>query len=157
MSDLYLWLRTLHILSATILFGAGVGTAYLMWRADRSADTNTVVVTARHVVAADWTFTVPAVIVQPLSGAWLWMEVGYPLGEGWLLLALGLYVVAIACWIPVVWIQIRVRDLAEVAHAAQEPLPLRYRRLMRAWFALGWPALVAMLAIFYLMVFKPDL
>jgi uncharacterized membrane protein len=107
------------------------------------------------VVLADWLFTTPAVIIQPLSGLWLIDIVGYAATEPWLMWAYGLYVVVGACWLPVVWLQIRIRDLAVDARATEAPLPPRYRRYARIWFMLGWPAFGAVIAIFYLMVAKP--
>lgn len=155
MSELYPLLKTLHILSAAILFGTGLGTAFHMWRADRTGDVTVVAAAARQTVLADWLFTTPAIVVQPLSGLWLLHLIGIPLGEGWVLLSLALYILAAACWLPVVWLQLRMRDLAVSARASGSALPARYRRYMRIWFALGWPAFAAVVAIFFLMVFRP--
>ncbi len=157
MSDYFTWLRLIHILSASVLFGTGLGTAFFMWRADRSGDLPAIAVTTRHVVLADFLFTGPAVVVQPVTGVLLGIEAGYGFTEPWLLAAIGLYLVVGACWLPVVRLQLRMRDLAEAARAASEPLPASYRRAMRLWFALGWPAFAAILAIFALMVFRPAL
>lgn len=147
--------KTLHLLSAAILFGAGLGTAWFMWRADRSGEVAHVAATARAVVLADWIFTAPAVLFQPLSGLWLVHLVGYPLTESWLLWSYLLYALAGACWLPVVWLQIRMRDLAAAAVARGESLPPQYHRYLGLWFALGWPAFIAVIAIFHLMVTKP--
>jgi uncharacterized membrane protein len=147
--------KTVHILSATVLLGTGLGTAWFMWRADRSGDVAAIAATARHVVLADWMFTMPAVILQPLSGLWLMYIVGYGLAEGWLLWTYALYVLTGACWLPVVWVQIRMRDLAEGARAQGAPLPALYHRYARLWFLLGWPAFIAVVVIVYLMVAKP--
>ncbi|MHA1538197.1 MAG: DUF2269 family protein [Alphaproteobacteria bacterium] len=157
MSDYFTWLKLIHILSATVLFGTGLGTAFFMWRADRSGDVPAIAVTARHVVLADYLFTTPAVLVQPLSGVLLALEAGYGFTEPWLLTAIGLYLLAGACWLPVVRLQLRMRDLAEAARAAGETLPAGYHRAMRLWFALGWPAFASVLAIFVLMMFRPNL
>ena len=157
MSDLYLWLRIAHILSATLLFGTGTGTAFFMWRAHRSGDVAHIATTARHVVAADWLFTAIPGVVQLATGLWLVREAGYALTEPWLLLALALFLLALGCWLPVAWLQIRMRDLANAASAANAALPAAYGRYFRVWFALGWPAFAAVLAIFVLMVFRPDL
>lgn len=155
--DAYLLLKTIHILSATILFGTGLGTAFHMWRADRMGDLAVIAAATRQTVLADWMFTMPAVIVQPLTGFLLLFEAGYGLDEGWVVLSLVLYVVTGACWLPVVWLQIRMRDMAAEAQASSGALPPLYRRYMRIWFALGWPAFGAVTAIFFLMVFRPDL
>ncbi len=152
---LYEIVKTVHILSATVLFGTGVGTAWFMWRASRSGDVAVVVATARNVVLADWLFTAPAIILQPLSGLWLILLGGYSPAETWLLWTYGLYLLAGACWLPVVWLQIRMRDLAAAAVTIGAPLPARYRRYARIWFGLGWPAFVAVIFIVYLMVAKP--
>ena len=151
----YLVLKLIHILSATFLFGTGLGTAFYMWRADLSADIQTIAVVSRNVVLADWLFTAPAVIIQPLTGFWLVYLMGIPLTTTWIWLSLLLYVLVGCCWIPVVFIQIRVSRLAaRLAEHGQAP-DARFRRLMRAWYALGWPAFIAVLVIFWLMVFKP--
>lgn len=153
----YLALKLIHILSSTLLFGTGLGTAYFMWRADRTGDAGVIAATARHVVVADWLFTAPAVVVQPLTGWLLARELGLDLTAGWLGWALVLYVLTGACWLPVVKLQIRMRDLAAVAVRDGTALPEDYHRAMRFWFALGWPAFLAVMAIFVLMVSKPDL
>lgn len=155
MSDYFTWLRLIHILSATVLLGTGLGTAFFLWRADRSGDLPAIAVTARHVVLADFLFTAPAVVVQPVTGVLLAIEAGYGFTEPWLLASIGLYLLIGACWLPVVRLQLRMRDLAEAARAAGEPLPAAYHRAMRLWVALGWPAFAAILAIFVLMVFRP--
>jgi len=147
--------KTLHILSSTVLFGTGLGTAWYMWRADRSGDVTVIFVTARHVVWADYLFTLPAVVVQPFSGLWLAELVGYRLDEPWLLASYVLYAITAACWIPVVWLQTRMRDLAGIAVRESAPLPGLYHRYMRIWFILGWPAFLSVIAIFYLMVARP--
>lgn len=152
---LYALVKTLHILSATILFGTGLGTAWFLWQADRSDDAAIVAATARTVVRADWLFTTPAVIVQPLTGAWLVHLGGYSVVKSWLSWTYALYVLTGLCWLPVVWLQIRMRDLAHEAAAAGAALPLLYRRYFRIWFALGWPAFIAVILIFYLMIAKP--
>ncbi|AKS41251.1 DUF2269 family protein [Wenzhouxiangella marina] len=151
----YFTLKLIHILSATVLFGTGLGTAFAMWRADASGDIRAIAVVSRNVVLADWLFTTPAVIVQPLTGFWMLHLLGIPMSLTWVWLSLLLYVAIGLCWIPVVFIQLRVARLsAELAAAGQAP-DLAYRRLMRAWYALGWPAFLATIGIFGLMVFKP--
>jgi uncharacterized membrane protein len=152
---LYEIVKTVHILSAAILFGTGLGTAWFMWRADRSGDAASIVATARNVVLADWLFTTPAIILQPLSGLWLIYLGGYSPAETWLMWTYSLYLLAGACWLPVVWLQIAMRDLAAAAVADGAPLPARYRRYARIWFGLGWPAFTAVVLIVYLMVAKP--
>ncbi|HUL06325.1 MAG TPA: DUF2269 domain-containing protein [Candidatus Acidoferrum sp.] len=152
---LYDILKTVHILSAAVLFGTGLGTAWFMWRADLTGEPATIAATARNVVLADWLFTLPAIIVQPLSGLWLVQMTGYSLTEPWLVWSYGLYLLAGACWLPVVWLQIRMRDLAAEAAANHAPLSAHYRRYARLWFVLGWPAFIAVMFTVYLMVAKP--
>jgi uncharacterized membrane protein len=151
--QLLLWV---HILSSTLLFGTGLGTAFHGWMAQRSGDLRAITVVSRNVVLADWLFTAPAVIVQPLTGAWMASLAGIPLTTGWLALAIGLYVMVGACWLPVVWLQIRMHRMAEAALRTGGELPLRYRTYANWWFALGWPAFLGVIAIFYLMVFQPQ-
>jgi uncharacterized membrane protein len=146
-------IKTLHILSATLLFGTGLGTAYFMWSANRTRDSRITAAVARHVVRADWTFTLPTVIFQPLSGVWLAHSAGYP-WSGWIGLSLALYVIAGVCWLPVIWLQLRMRDLATDADKCGQPLPGSYWRYANTWFWLGVPALIAMVGVFFLMVLK---
>jgi uncharacterized membrane protein len=147
--------KTLHILSSTLLFGTGLGTAWYMWRAHRSGNPTVIFVTARHVVWADYLFTLPAVVFQPLSGLWLAELVGYRPDEPWLLASYALYAVTGACWIPVVWLQTQMRNLAGGAVRDGRPLPALYHRYMRIWIILGWPAFLSVIAIFFLMVARP--
>ena len=124
-----------------------------MFMAHRSGNVQAVAVTTRHVVLADWLFTASAVVIQPLSGIALAHLAGWPLTAPWLLASYGLYGFIGACWLPVVWIQYRVRDrlVAEEGEAA----PPEVHRLMRIWFVLGWPAFAALIGIFVLMITKP--
>jgi uncharacterized membrane protein len=156
MSSYFVALKLLHIVSATVLFGTGLGTAFQMWAADRTGDARVIAAVASNVVRADLYFTTPAIIVQPVTGLGLIHTEGGDPFASWLVAAYALYVLAGACWLPVVWIQIQLRNLATEAAARAVPLPLRYHRLMRSWFVLGWPAFLAVLAIFLLMVTKPS-
>ncbi len=151
----YFLLKTVHIVSATILFGTGLGTAFFKWITDRSGNVQAIRVVAERVVLADWIFTTPAVVVQPITGLLLARMLGFPLSSGWVAYAIVLYAFAGACWIPVVWLQIRMRDLARDAAAREAPVGEKYWRLARIWFWLGVPAFCAVLAIFALMVTKP--
>ena len=149
-----LWVKLAHILGAVIIFGTGLGTAFHMWFAHLRGDARTVAVVARNVVLADWLFTAPAVVLQPVTGVWLAVAAGYSLTETWLLAAIALYLLAGACWLPVVWLQTRMYHLARAAAATGQPLPDLYHRYARLWFRLGWPAFLGLLVVFYLMVFK---
>lgn len=153
----YLIVKWLHVLSSTVLFGTGLGSAFYMFFTNRSGDVRAIAIVARRVVVADWLFTTPTAVVQPLTGFWLLHLSGMPWTAGWVLWSLVLYVIAGACWLPVVWIQIRMAAMAERAAAAGEALPGRFWRYHRAWTALGWPAFAAFVAIFFLMVVKPPL
>ncbi|MGN6828246.1 DUF2269 family protein [Paucibacter sp. M5-1] len=153
----YLLLKWLHVLSSVVLVGTGFGSAFYMFFANRSGSIAAQAVVTRLVVRADWWFTTPAAIFQPLSGLWLAHLAGWPWSTPWLALALGLYLLAGACWLPVVWLQLRMAEMATAAARAATPLPPLYWRYARRWEALGYPAFVAMLAVFYLMVAKPAL
>lgn len=152
---LYLLLKTIHILSATLLFGTGLGSAFYLWRAHRSGDSAVIAAVSRQVVLADWLFTTPAVILQPLTGFWMMALAGYSLTAPWLWWSLVLYLLAGACWLPVVALQMRIRKLAAIAAASQAPMPAAYHRAMRLWIVLGWPAFLSVFAVFFLMVFRP--
>ncbi|MGF3026380.1 DUF2269 family protein [Methylobacterium aquaticum] len=150
-------LRWLHVIGATVLFGTGAGIAFFMLLAHRTGDPVLVAHVAGTVVIADALFTATAAVAQPLTGLVLAHRVGWPLTAGWLLASIGLYVVVGLFWLPVVAIQLRMRDLARAAAAEGRPLPAAYDRLFRIWFACGWPAFAAMLAILWLMTAKPSL
>ena len=148
-------LRWLHVIGACVLLGTGAGIAFFMLMAHRSGQARLVAHVAGTVVLADTVFTAAAVIVQPITGALLAWQLGWSLTEGWIVLSLALYVLTGLCWLPVVWLQIRLRDLARAA--GDGPLPLAYHRLFRRWFALGFPAFAAVLAILWLMLTRPPL
>lgn len=156
MMETYLLVRWIHVLSSTLLFGTGLGIAFFMWMAHLRGDAAHIAATARTVVIADACFTAPAVVVQFLSGLWLARFLGMPLDYSWLRVALWLFVLVGCCWLPVLWLQVRARDLARAAAAQGMPLPRQYRVVMGWWFALGWPAFIGVMAIFWLMVAKPD-
>jgi uncharacterized membrane protein len=155
--DLYTLLKVTHVIGATVLLGTGAGIAFFMLMAHRARDPALIAHTARIVVLADTAFTASAVILQPITGAGLAHLAGYPLLSGWVGLSLVLYVVTGLCWLPVVWIQIRLRNLATQAVNISAPLPERYFHLFRLWFVLGFPAFAAVLGIVWLMVAKPPL
>jgi len=148
----YLAVKLVHVLSATIIFGTGIGTAWFMLRAWHSGDATVFRHTARAVVLADWVFTAPAVVVQFISGLWLAGRLGVPADSAWLVAVVALYAVVGCCWLPVVRIQLRVRDRLR---AGAEPADCA--RLMRWWGALGFPAFAAVIVLFVLMVYKPGL
>lgn len=150
----YLTLKTLHILSMVLLFGTGLGSAFYKWMADRSGQVSHIAVTNRHVVLADWFFTTPTVIFQPISGVAMAYMAGIPLSTPWIAISLGLYCLAGICWLPVVWLQIRMQKIAEAALASGTALPDAYWRMARWWFWLGVPAFTAMVVVVTLMVFK---
>ena len=154
---IYLTLKYIHVLSATLLFGTGLGTAFHGFLAFRSRDARVIAAVGRSVILADWLFTAPAVIVQPATGFAMAYLAGWPLTGGWLAASLALYVLVGACWLPVVWLQIELRAIAKASFLAGTPLPDKYFRYLFYWFVLGWPAFTGVLAIFYLMIFKPDL
>ncbi len=153
----YLVLKYLHILSMVLLFGTGLGSAFYKWMADRGGNVINIAVTNRHVVLADWIFTTPTVILQPISGIWLAMTMGYPLTTPWISASLMLYTIAGICWLPVVWLQIRMRNLSKDAVETGEPLTQQYWHYARIWFYLGIPAFLSMLFIVFLMIFKPTI
>ena len=153
----YLLLKYVHILSSTLLFGTGLGTAFHGFLAFRTKDPRVVAAVGRSVVLADWLFTAPSVVIQPMTGLAMARLASVPLTQGWLALSIALYILVGACWLPVVWLQIQLRRMAEACLKTGDPLPRLYFRYLRLWFILGWPAFTAVLAIFYLMVFKPDL
>lgn len=151
----YLIVKWLHILSSTFLFGTGIGSAFYMLFTSLSRDVRAIAVVSRHVVLADWIFTTSTIIIQPLTGFYMMHLAGIPLHSRWIMWSVALYFVAGACWLPVVWIQLKMRDMAQEAAAAGSELPPQYWRYLRIWTTLGIPAFFALVIIFYLMVAKP--
>jgi uncharacterized membrane protein len=151
----YLAVKWLHILSSTFLFGTGIGSAFYMLFTSISRDVRAIAVVSRYVVLADWIFTSTTVVLQPLTGFYLIHLAGVPLHSRWIMWSLALYLVAGACWLPVVWMQIRMRDMAQAAARDNTELPALYWRYLRIWVALGIPAFVSLVAVFWLMVAKP--
>lgn len=147
--------KWLHVLSSTVLFGTGMGSAYYMFFASRTRDPRVVASVVGLVVWADWLFTTTTIVFQPLSGLFLARIAGFPLASPWLLWTYALYVLAGVCWLPVVWMQIRMRDMARQAVAEQTELPPLYWRYLRYWVLLGIPAFFALVIVFYLMIAKP--
>ena len=153
----YLVLKYLHVIGAAVLLGTGAGIAFFMLLGHLAAKPIIVAAIARIVVIADFTFTATAVVAQPVTGVALAWHMGWSLWEGWLALSILLYLVTGAFWLPVVWMQMRMRDLAAEAAASDQPLPPAYHKLFWWWFAFGFPAFGAVLAIFWLMIAKPSL
>lgn len=154
---LYFMLNFLHVIGACVLLGTGAGIAFFMVVAHRTGNPATVAAVARIVVIADFVFTATAVIAQPVTGASLARVAGYSLGEGWIVLSLVLYVVTGMFWLPVVWMQMELRNLAAAAAASGAGLPARYHQLFWLWFAFGFPAFAAVLGILWLMITRPAL
>ncbi len=150
----YLILKWIHILSATILFGTGIGSAFYLFAANRRKSVSDIYFATRHVVIADWAFTTPAVIIQLFTGIAMVHMAGFSYTDFWVLWGLILYAFAGVCWLPVVWMQIKMRDMAKLAVETGQPLPARYWRMDRWWIILGGLAFPAVIVVFYLMVFK---
>lgn len=153
----YLALKYVHIIGACVLLGTGAGIAFFMLMAHRSKDPAVIAGVARIVVIADYLFTATAVVLQPVTGLALAWQVGYALHQGWIVVSVVLYLVVGALWVPVVWMQVRMRDLAASALRAGTPLPPQYHTLFRWWFAFGIPAFAAVLIIVWLMIARPAL
>jgi uncharacterized membrane protein len=137
------------------MFGTGLGSAFYKWSADRSGIISAITHTNRVVVLADWIFTTPTIIIQPITGIWLLYLLNIPFTQGWVVATLVLYVIAGACWLPVVWLQMRMRDLSFEAENCNKPLSSLYYYHANQWFWLGVPAFTALVIVYFLMVFKP--
>lgn len=151
----YLVVKWLHILSSTILFGTGLGSAFYMFFTSLTRDARVIATVVRYVVIADYAFTTPTIIIQPLTGLYLIHLAGFPLTSTWIVVSVVLYFVAGAAWLPVVWMQIKMRDMAAIAAANGTELPQRYWSFLKGWVALGVVAFAALVVVFYLMVAKP--
>ena len=152
----YQVVKWLHILSSTLLFGTGLGSAYYMFFTSLTRHPAATAIVVRRVVWADWIFTTPTIFIQPLTGFLLVYWGGWPLTAPWLLWSIVLYVLAGACWLPVVWIQIWMKAIAAESLRLGKELPDEYWRFARWWETLGYPAFFAMIAIYFLMVLKPS-
>jgi uncharacterized membrane protein len=153
----YLVLKYLHVIGAAVILGTGAGIAFFMLMAHRSRDPAFVARTAGTVVLADLIFTATAIVAQPVTGYQLLRETSIPMSEGWVAASLALYALAGAFWLPVVWMQVRMRDLACAAAAGGKPLPASYNRLFRWWFWFGFPGFGAVMLIIWLMIARPSL
>ncbi len=153
--DWYPLVKTIHVISSTVLFGTGLGIAFFMLRSYFTDDIHQKLYAAENTVLADYLFTFPAAILQPLTGFWLIDAAGYEWTELWLLITYSIYVVAGACWLPVVWIQTQLKKMLIRATVNGTPLPEKYHELFRIWFLLGWPAFIGLIVVFFLMVSKP--
>lgn len=151
----YLVVKWLHILSSTLLFGTGLGSAFYMFFASLTREPRVIATVVRYVVIADYAFTTPTIILQPATGFYLMHLAGFPLTSTWIAASIALYFLAGACWLPVVWMQIKMRDMAASAAANGTELPQRYWSFLKWWVALGVVAFFALVVVFYLMVAKP--
>lgn len=154
---LYFLLKYLHLIGAAVLLGTGAGIAFFMLMAHLRGDPAVIAGVARIVVIADFLFTATAVVLQPITGVLLAREAGHALTDGWIVLSVALYIFVGLFWLPVVWMQMKMRELAEAAVVAGKPLPGRYYRLFWTWFGFGFPAFAAVLAIFWLMMTRPQI
>jgi uncharacterized membrane protein len=152
----YVLVKWLHIVSSTMLFGTGIGSAFYLLFASLSRDTRAIAFVTKYVVIADWLFTATTVVVQPVTGFYMMHLVGMPMESRWITWSIVLYSIAVACWLPVVWLQMRMRDLAQAALIDNKELPAMYWRYFKIWIILGFPALFSFIAVFYLMVAKPS-
>ena len=153
----YFVLKYLHIVGAAVLLGTGSGIAFFMLVAHIQGKAAVIAAVGRIVVLADFVFTASAVIVQPITGYMLVRVVGYPITEGWIMWSLVLYVFTGIFWLPVVWMQMQLRDLASTAAQRNEPLPAAYHTIFMWWCAFGVPAFVAVAIIIWLMIAKPQI
>ncbi len=154
--DLYTVIKSIHIVSSTILFGTGLGIAFFFFCSHRYKDVAIRYYAAKTTVLADFLFTLPAVILQPLTGFWLVEHDGYKGTEKWLIATYAIYILAGACWLPVVGIQIKLKNMLRESMETNKKLPPLYQKLFRLWFLLGWPAFIGLVIVFFLMVMKPE-
>jgi len=152
---LYFLVKYLHVLGAIVILGTGTGIAFFMLMAHRSGNAEFIARTAATVVMADMLFTLTAVLLQPVTGGLLMMLSSTSLSERWLLASLALYAIAGLFWVPVIFMQIEMRDLARLAAERDQPLPPRYFALFRRWFLFGIPGFGSVMAILWLMIAKP--
>jgi uncharacterized membrane protein len=155
MTTLYFLAKYLHVLGAVVILGTGIGIAFFMLMAHRSGNVAFIARTAAIVVIADILFTLTAVLLQPITGALLMQLSATSFADRWLFTSLALFVIAGLFWIPVIFMQIEMRNLASVAAAQSQPLPPRYFFLFRLWFLFGFPGFGSVMLILWLMIAKP--
>lgn len=153
-NNLFYALKIIHVVSASVLFGTGLGTAVYMWLANKTNNLTIMAMANRSVVRADWIFTGSSGSVQAITGLWM-VYLKYSLMAPWVLGSILSYLIAGACWLPVVYYQIKLRDIAEQCLTQKIPLPVLYYRYFRRWFILGWPAFISLIIVFYLMTARP--
>jgi len=153
--DAYSVIKTVHIISSAVLFGTGIGIAFFMLRSYFTDNLTEKVYAADNTVLADYLFTLPAVIIQPATGFWLVWQGGYGGTDLWLILTYAIYILAGVCWLPVVWVQIQMKNMLRDALKNGTQVPSRYHRFFKIWFLLGWPAFIGLVIVFFLMVMKP--
>jgi uncharacterized membrane protein len=152
---LFFVIEYLHVLGAIVILGTGAGIAFFMLMAHRSGNAEFIARTAATVVIADMIFTLTAVLLQPVTGGLLMKLSSTSLSERWLLASLALYAIAGLFWVPVIFMQIEMRDLAGEAAARNRPLPPRYFELVRRWILFGFPGFGSVMIIVWLMIAKP--
>ena len=153
---LYAWIKIIHIISASVLFGTGLGTAFYMLYVNQQKNIPLIAKATAEVVIADWLFTATSGVIQAITGFILIYLKGYSLLSVWVLGSILGYIIAGACWVPVVWLQMRCCDLAFVASANNGPLPSEYKKYFKIWWLLGIPAFISLVGVFYLMINKPE-
>lgn len=154
---LYLWFKFIHIISSTILFGTGIGTAFTMLYGHHTKNIEVIAAITQYVVIADWLFTASSGIVQLLTGLIMVHLAGYSFTSFWIIGSIIGYLIAAFCWFPVVYLQIKMRDFAAYAKQTNTDLPQQYYRYYNYWFYLGWPAFISLIIVFYLMTNKPTI
>ena len=152
---MYLTIKFIHIISATLLFGTGLGSAFYMYMAYRTGCVEVMAKTNRIVVIADFMFTTPTVIIQLITGLYLLNYLGQAWTSAWSISVLGLYAFVGICWLPVVWLQIWLRNRADQLQASNEPVDNQYQYRMKVWFILGVLAFPAVVILYGFMIFKP--
>ena len=152
--DYYLTIKMIHILAAVVVAGTGTGIAFFMFMANRSNNVQAIAVTTKHVVLADWIFTFPAVVVQFVTGIMLVNILNYSYSSAWFLAVISLFIFIGVCWLPVIFLQYRLKQLADQA-IEEGILSDSFKKTMKLWTALGIPAFASIIIIFWLMVFKP--
>jgi uncharacterized membrane protein len=138
-----------------VLFGTGLGIAFFFWSAARTDDASRLFA-ARTTVRADFLFTLPAVLLQPITGAWMIARASFDPAAPWLVASYALYIIAGLCWLPVVCLQIRMKRMLEIKVAGGAFSEAAFQRLRTIWFLLGWPAFLGLILVFWLMVTKPS-
>ncbi len=145
----YFLLKLIHILSATLMIGTGLGSAFYLYLTYKKSAVQTVKEVLNFVILADTIFTTPSVIIQLITGIMLSDLLGL-LYTDWFWLVLAVSVIVLVLWLRAAFIQFKLKKLLE----EENKLSPKFHHLMNIWFILGVPSFGGAIYLYYLMVYR---